>query len=196
MANEQIKCHTAGNAQHGHQFLGAFLNKAPVAADDAARHIMGAHHQFAFQAMGQQHLGFAIKGHAPRIAPILLKHIKAGAVLLILNDDQRLIEHGKLVILVDEHVFIAQAHITFTLKQGVLGITSNHVGAVNQFFISFAPYENPEIAVTVNIPNGYSSANAAYAANHVYKFYYGFTSLSEIEASGALDASNERVNGD
>ncbi len=64
------------------------------------------------------------------------------------------------------------------------------------FFISFAPYENPEIAVTVNIPNGYSSANAAYAANHVYKFYYGFTSLSEIETSGALDASNERVNGD
>lgn len=29
------------------------------------------------------------------------------------------------------------------------------------FFVSFAPYQDPEIAVTVNIPYGYSSSNAA-----------------------------------
>lgn len=64
------------------------------------------------------------------------------------------------------------------------------------FFVSFAPYENPEIVVTVNIPNGYSSSNAAIAAKHVYRFYYGYTTLDDIMNSGALDASNQRINGD
>lgn len=64
------------------------------------------------------------------------------------------------------------------------------------FFVSFAPYENPEIAVTVNIPYGYSSSNAAMLAKHVYRFYYNYTTLDDIMSSGALDASNERINGD
>lgn len=64
------------------------------------------------------------------------------------------------------------------------------------FFISFAPYENPEIAVTVNIPNGYSSSNAAMAAKHVYRYYYKYSTLDDIMNAGALDASNERINGD
>lgn len=64
------------------------------------------------------------------------------------------------------------------------------------FFISFAPYENPEIAVTVNIPNGYSSSNAVLVANHVYRYYYEYSTLDDIMNSGALDASNERINGD
>lgn len=64
------------------------------------------------------------------------------------------------------------------------------------FFVSFAPFENPEIAVTVNIPNGYSSSNAAMVAKHVYRYYYNYTTLENIMTSGALDASNERINGD
>ena len=39
-------------------------------------------------------------------------------------------------------------------------------------FISFAPYENPEICATVVIPNGYSSANAAEVASNVYEYYF------------------------
>lgn len=64
------------------------------------------------------------------------------------------------------------------------------------FFISFAPYENPEIAVTVNIPNGYSSSNAALAAKNVYSFYYGLTTLEDVMTPQALTASNEQINGD
>lgn len=64
------------------------------------------------------------------------------------------------------------------------------------FFISFAPYENPEISVTVSIPNGYSSSNAAMVAKHVYRYFYGYASLDDIMNAGALDASNERINGD
>jgi penicillin-binding protein 2 len=48
-------------------------------------------------------------------------------------------------------------------------------------FVSFAPYENPEIAVTVVIPNGYTSANAAAAARDIYKYYFKDTSSSESD---------------
>ena len=47
-------------------------------------------------------------------------------------------------------------------------------------FVSYAPYDNPEIAVTVNIPYGYSSGNAASLANNVYNYCYGKDSLEAI----------------
>lgn len=42
-------------------------------------------------------------------------------------------------------------------------------------FVSFAPYNDPEICATVVIPNGYSSANAAQVASNVYKYYFAGT---------------------
>lgn len=42
----------------------------------------------------------------------------------------------------------------------------------NALFISYAPYENPEIAVTVVLPNGYTSGNAAKVAKEYYDFYF------------------------
>lgn len=39
-------------------------------------------------------------------------------------------------------------------------------------FVSFAPYEEPEITVTVVIPNGYNSGNAAGLARDIYKYYF------------------------
>lgn len=61
------------------------------------------------------------------------------------------------------------------------------------FFVSFAPYQNPEIAVTVNIPYGYSSTNAATAAKNIYRFYYGYTDLSYILNNSALNVSNVEI---
>ena len=65
---------------------------------------------------------------------------------------------------------------------------SNHA-----FFVSFAPYSNPEIAVTVNIPYGYAGTNAASLGKQIYEYYYGYTSFEEIVGSGALSASNSSV---
>ena len=48
------------------------------------------------------------------------------------------------------------------------------------YFISYAPYNNPEIAVTVTIPFSYSSGNSARLARRVYDFYYGATDLPSI----------------
>ena len=39
--------------------------------------------------------------------------------------------------------------------------------------ISFAPYDNPEVAVAVVMPNGYASSSAIETAANVYKSYYG-----------------------
>lgn len=47
-------------------------------------------------------------------------------------------------------------------------------------FVSYAPYDNPEISVTVTIRYGYSSGNAATLANHVYDYCFGKTSLDTI----------------
>lgn len=61
------------------------------------------------------------------------------------------------------------------------------------FFISYGPYTNPEICVTVNIPYGYSSSNAATVAKNIYRFYYGYTDLDYILNTGALDVSNVKI---
>ncbi|MEY8337301.1 penicillin-binding transpeptidase domain-containing protein [Lachnospiraceae bacterium 62-35] len=61
------------------------------------------------------------------------------------------------------------------------------------YFISYGPFENPDICVTVNIPYGYSSGNAASLAKSVYRFYYGYTDLDYILNTGALDASNVEI---
>lgn len=64
------------------------------------------------------------------------------------------------------------------------------VRANHGVFISYAPYTNPEICITVNIPNGYSSSNAAAVAKSAYRLYYGYTSLEQIMNNKASSASN------
>ena len=46
-------------------------------------------------------------------------------------------------------------------------------------FVSFAPYENPELAAAVVIPNGYTSSNAAEVAGNIYKYYFKGDSIEE-----------------
>lgn len=65
--------------------------------------------------------------------------------------------------------------------------------ANHAYFLSFAPYSNPEVAVTVNIPFGYSSSNAATAAKNIYKLYFGYTNLDMIINGSALDVSNVKI---
>lgn len=48
-------------------------------------------------------------------------------------------------------------------------------------FVSYAPYDKPEIAVTVVIPYGYSSSNAATLAKEIYKYYFKLNDNEENE---------------
>lgn len=47
-------------------------------------------------------------------------------------------------------------------------------------FMSYAPYDNPKIAVTVVIQNGHTSSNAAAVARDIYAYYYGLIDKDEI----------------
>ena len=63
-------------------------------------------------------------------------------------------------------------------------------------FISYAPYDAPEITMTVVIPNGYTSVNAAAVARDIYKYYFNKASKEEKKATTALmpsgnDSSND-----
>lgn len=63
-------------------------------------------------------------------------------------------------------------------KTGTAQITNNEPN--HALFVSYAPYENPEITVTVQIPNGYTSGNAAELASNIYRYYYEKTSRREL----------------
>lgn len=84
-----------------------------------------------------------------------------------------------------------------TVKKGMLGVTDEgsakqifadypiNVGGKtgtaqiskkssnNALFVSFAPFDKPEIAVAVVIEHGYRGANAAYVARDIYDEYFG-----------------------
>ncbi len=55
-------------------------------------------------------------------------------------------------------------------KTGTAQVSLTHPS--HGLFISFAPYDSPEISVTVVLPNGYSSAHAAKLAREVYGLYF------------------------
>lgn len=52
-------------------------------------------------------------------------------------------------------------------------------------FISFAPYESPEISMVVMIPHGYTSGYTATAAKELYKYYFGQITLEEVKSRRA-----------
>lgn len=73
---------------------------------------------------------------------------------------------------------------------GKTGTAQENSRGNHAFFISYGPFENPEISVTVNIPYGYSSAEAAAVGKNVYRLYYGYSDLDYIMNTGALAATN------
>lgn len=50
----------------------------------------------------------------------------------------------------------------------------------NALFISFAPFDEPEIAIAVVIEHGYRGANAAYVARDIYDEYFGIKNMQFV----------------
>lgn len=63
-------------------------------------------------------------------------------------------------------------------------------------FISYAPYESPEISVTVRVANGYTSDYAAQIAKDVYEYYYGLKDENEIITGTAGTLAGGAINAD
>lgn len=81
---------------------------------------------------------------------------------------------------------------------GKTGTAQENLNKPNHaLFVSYAPYDNPEITVTTVIPNGYTSSNAAELTRDVYKYYFyeedrqnlldGEVSAPEIQGSSSED---------
>ena len=68
--------------------------------------------------------------------------------------------------------------------------------ACHALFISFAPYSNPEISVTVKVMNGYDSNNAGQIAKDVYSYYYGITEADKLINGEANTPVDNGVAGD
>lgn len=56
-------------------------------------------------------------------------------------------------------------------------------------FICFAPYDSPEVAVSVSMPYGYTAANSVSVASDVLAYYYGKLDLKDILNDSAVAAS-------
>ena len=72
----------------------------------------------------------------------------------------------------------ANVPVTVAGKTGTAQITNNEPN--HALFVSFAPYENPEISVTVVIPNAFSSSNAAELGSKIYQYYYDKNSRKKL----------------
>ena len=60
----------------------------------------------------------------------------------------------------------------------------------NALFVSFAPFDKPEIAVAVVIEHGYRGANAAYVARDIYNEYFGLNRSTENEEDTGINNTN------
>ena len=61
-------------------------------------------------------------------------------------------------------------------------------------FISYAPYDDPDITMTVVVPNGYTSANAAEIARDIYLYYFGKTSEADKNKDALLPTGSDSSN--
>ena len=52
-------------------------------------------------------------------------------------------------------------------------------------FVSYAPYEDPEIALAVRIGNGYSSTNATLVGKDIYQYYFHIVDESQLITGSA-----------
>ncbi len=65
----------------------------------------------------------------------------------------------------------------------------NKLRANHGMFVSFAPYEEPEIVIAVSIPNGYTAGNAGLVSKEIYRYYYDYISLDDIMANNYSSSS-------
>lgn len=63
-------------------------------------------------------------------------------------------------------------------------------------FISYAPYEDPEISVTIRVAYGYTSDYSAQIAKDVYAYYYGLKDETEIITGTAGSLEGGTINAD
>ena len=93
-----------------------------------------------------------------------------------------------------DHLFKSMKDIKIAGKTGTA--QENTKRPNHALFVSYGPYQNPEIAVTCVIPFGYTSSYAAETARDVYKYYFDLLSEDEKKGTKALTPSSGAVSND
>lgn len=86
--------------------------------------------------------------------------------------------HAGMRTVVEKKSYYSDLAVNVAGKTGTAQESRNRTN--HALFLSYAPYENPEISVTVRIAYGYSSDYAAQTARDVYKYYYGLADENEL----------------
>ena len=85
MADKQEESYAGGDGKECEQFLVAFFKEMAIAGNDAACHIVGAHHETAFERGRKSHLSEAIESKSAGIVPILAIHAETRSIGLIFH---------------------------------------------------------------------------------------------------------------
>jgi penicillin-binding protein 2 len=86
--------------------------------------------------------------------------------------------HSGMRTVVEKKAYYSDLAVNVAGKTGTAQESRNRTN--HALFLSYAPYENPEISVSVRIAYGYSSDYAAQTARDVYRYYYGLAEEEEL----------------
>ena len=103
--------------------------------------------------------------------------------------------HSGMRQVVESMSYYSDLRVNVAGKTGTAEQSEKHPN--HALFVSYAPYEEPEISVTVRIANGYSSSYAAQTAKDFYTYYYKLDDEENILTGQATESmGNTAIQGD
>ena len=103
--------------------------------------------------------------------------------------------HSGMRLVVENMSYYSDLGVNVAGKTGTAEQSERHPN--HALFVSYAPYEDPEISVTVRIANGYSSSYAAQTAKDFYTYYYKLEDEEDILTGQATESmGNIAIQGD
>lgn len=87
-----------------------------------------------------------------------------------------------------QYFFDMDPSITLAGKTGTAQTVVGNLDKNNAWFMCFSPYENPNIAVVVAVPNGRTSGNAAPIARKILEQYYAIQREDQGDALPSLNS--------
>ncbi|MCR5278826.1 MAG: penicillin-binding protein [Lachnospiraceae bacterium] len=111
-----------------------------------------------------------------------------------LSDNYWDIIHEGMRRVVEDKYYFADMPIEFAGKTGTA--QQSKVNADHGLFVCYAPFDDPEIAISVRIANGYSSEYVADTTKDVLKWYFKLEDSKEIVNGQAAEVSGHAGGGD
>ncbi len=123
---------------------------------------------------------------------IISKEPEVAAKLDISQETLDLVRNGMRLVATNKSLaeLFTDLPVTIAAKTGTSQvkkvIDGKKVEGLNGFFISYAPYDNPEIAIAVVIETANAGSKTASIAADIYKYYFSEKSLTETQKYNTL----------